>query len=137
MSYTPVCEQANDAVDEVRLNSYYMTINRRVEGGAMTVDIGKLIKSPEVSYDYDKKNESLLVTVELPGVEPEAFDLRMAMCGFCITADTSEIHFNGCYRFFHEVDADNAKINFKNGTLSIKVPFFNAICGKQFPIDID
>ena len=46
----------------------------------MTVDTSKLIKSPEVSYDYNKKKESLCVTVELPGVEPGTYVLKMATC---------------------------------------------------------
>jgi len=103
----------------------------------VTVDTSKVIKSPEVTFDYDKKNESLLVTVELPGVEPGKFNLDMATCGFCISAETASIQYKGCYRFFHEVQADAAKVELKKGTLSIRVPFFAPICGKQFPIDID
>ena len=103
----------------------------------MTVDTNKLIKSPEVSYDYDHKTESLLVTVELPGVEPDTSELSLATCGFCISANNSNIQYKGCYRFHHEVDTDAAKVKFKNGTLSIKIPFFAPICGKQFPIDVD
>ena len=103
----------------------------------MKVDTDKLIKSPEVTYDYDKKSESLLVTVELPGVKQENYELNMAICGFCISADTPDIQYKGCYKFYHEVDADAAEISFKNGTLTIRVPFFAPICGKQFPIDVD
>ena len=101
----------------------------------MTVDTNKLIKSPEVTYDYDHKLESLLVTVELPGVEPGAFELHIALCGFYISAKTSDIQYEGSYKFFHEVDADSAKIEFRNGTLSLRLPFFRPICGRQFPID--
>ena len=103
----------------------------------MTVDTSKLIKSPEVSYDYNKKNESLCVTVELPDVEPDTYTLHLATCGFCVSAETSNIQYKGCYRFYHEVDADNAEVKFKNGTLTINIPFFEPLCGKQFPIDID
>ena len=104
----------------------------------MEVDTSKLIKSPEVTYDYDKKDESLEVTVEIPGVNDEdSIDLKISVCGFCVSADTEGIQYKGCYRFFHEVDADDAKIKFKTGTLSITIPFFAPICGKQFPIDMD
>lgn len=103
----------------------------------MTVDTNKLIKSPEVTYDYDHKFESLRVTVEIPGVEPDAFELHIALCGFYISAKTETVQYEGSYRFFHEVDADAAKVEFKNGTLSIRLPFFAPICGKQFPIDVD
>ena len=104
----------------------------------MDVDTSKLIKSPEVTFDYDKKSESLAVTVEIPGVDHEKdIDLRISVCGFCVSAETQSIQYKGCYRFFHEVDADDAKIKFKNGTLSITVPFFEPLCGKQFPVDID
>lgn len=103
----------------------------------MTVDTDKLIKSPEVTYDYDKKNESLLVTVELPGVAPGTYELHMATCGFSITAETADILYKGFYRFYHEVDNEAAQVKFKKGTLSIRVPFFEPICGKQFPIDVD
>ena len=103
----------------------------------MKVDTGKLIKSPEVTYDFDKKSESLLVTVELPGVEPGGYELHLATCGFCISAETPDIQYKGCYAFYHEVDADAAQVKLKNGTLSIRVPFFEPICGKQFPIDIE
>jgi len=103
----------------------------------VTVDTAKLIKSPEVTFDYDKKNESLLVTVELPGVEPDKFDLRMATCGFCVSAETADIQYKGCYKFFHEVDADEAKVKFKKGTLTIRIPFYAPICGKQLPIDFE
>ena len=103
----------------------------------MKVDTGKLIKSPEVTFDFDKKSESLLVTVELPGVAPDSYELNLAICGFCISADTPDIQYKGCYRFYHEVNTEEAEVSFKNGTLSIRVPFFAPICGKQFPIDIE
>ncbi len=103
----------------------------------MTVDTSKLIKSPEVSYDYNKKKESIYVTVELPGVKPGTYTLKIATCGFCVSAEAQGIQFKGCYRFYHEVDADDAEVKFKNGTLTISVPFFEPLCGKQFPIDID
>ncbi len=103
----------------------------------MSVDTNKLIKSPEVTYDYDKKKELLLVTVELPNVEPDTYDLKITTCGFCVSADVESIQYKGCYMFFHEVDSDAAEIFFKNGTLSIRLPFFAPICGKQFPIDFD
>jgi HSP20 family molecular chaperone IbpA len=103
----------------------------------MTIDTKKLIKSPEVTYDYIKKKEALNVSVELPGVKPGTYSLNIATCGFCISAETSNIQYKGCYRFYHEVDADNAEIIFRNGTLTIKVPFFAPLCGKQFPIDYD
>jgi HSP20 family molecular chaperone IbpA len=103
----------------------------------MTVDTDKLIKSPEVTFDYIKKKESLCVTVELSGVEPDTYSLNISTCGFCVSADTSNIQYKGCYRFYHEVDADKAEVKFKNGTLTLKIPFFEPLCGKQFPIDID
>lgn len=103
----------------------------------MIVDTRRLIKSPEVTYDYDHKLESLLVTVELPGVKPDGYELHIAMCGFYISAKSETLQYEGNYRFFHEVDADAAKIEFRNGTLSIRIPFFAPICGKQFPIDIN
>ena len=103
----------------------------------MTVDTDKLTKSPEVTYDYDKKSESLLVTVELPGVAPDTYELNLATCGFCITADTPNTLFKGCYKFYHEVDPDDAKVKLKNGTLTIRVPFFAPVCGRQFPIDFE
>ena len=103
----------------------------------MAVDTDKLIKSPEVTYDYIKNKEALCVTVELPGVKQGTYSLKIATCGFCVSADTSNIQYKGCYRFYHEVDADNAEVKFKNGTLIIQVPFFEPLCGKQFPIDID
>ena len=74
----------------------------------MTVDTNKLIKSPEVTYDYIKNKELLCVTVELPGVEADTYSLNIATCGFCVSADTSNTQFKGCYRFYHEVDADKA-----------------------------
>lgn len=103
----------------------------------MPVNTDKLIKSPEVTYDYDKKSESLLVTVELPGIAPDGYELNLATCGFFLTADTPDILYKGGYRFYHEVDADAAVVKFKNGTLSIRVPFFAPICGKQLPIDLE
>lgn len=103
----------------------------------MTVDTKKLIKSPEVTYDYDHKLETLLVTVELPGVKPGSFELHIALCGFYISARSEGIQYEGSYKFFHEVDADSAKVEFKNGTLSIRLPFFAPICGRQSPIEMD
>ena len=103
----------------------------------MTVDTNKLIKSPEVTYDYIKNKELLCVTVELPGVEADTYSLNIATCGFCVSADTSNTQFKGCYRFYHEVDADKAEVKFKNGTLTISIPFFKPLCGRQFPIDFD
>ena len=107
------------------------------KGDFMNINTNKLIKSPEVTYDYIKKKEALCVTVEIPGVESDTYSLSIATCGFCVSAETSNIQYKGCYRFYHEVDADNAEIKFKNGTLTIKVPFFEPLCGKQFPIDFD
>ena len=103
----------------------------------MSVDTSKIIKSPEVTYDYDKKSESLCVTVELPGVEAGGFKLRIATCGFRVDAETGDVQYKGCYMFFHEVDAEAAEYKLKNGTLTIRVPFFAPICGKQYPIDMD
>jgi len=93
--------------------------------------------SLEVTYDYDHKHESLLVTVELPGVEPGAYDLNIALCGFYISASTESLQYEGNYSFFHEVDAGAAEKEFRNGTLTIRLPFFAPICGRQFPIDVD
>ena len=87
----------------------------------MTVDSNKLIKSPEVDFDYIKKKESLCVTIELPGVKLDTYSLNIATCGFCVS----------------DVVADNAEVNLKNGTLTIYAPFANPVCGKQFPIDSD
>ena len=101
----------------------------------MTVVSNKLIKSPEVTFDYIKKRELFSVTVELPGVVSDIYSLNVATWGFCISADTSNFKYKGCYRFYHDVDADNAEVKFKNGTLTINTPFFNPLCGKQFPID--
>jgi|GEM_PF-1774780 len=101
----------------------------------MAIDTQKLIKSPEVTYDYDHKHESLLVTVELPGVEPGGYELHIALCGFYVSAKTADIQYDGKYRFFHEVDADAAKVEFRNGTLTLRLPFFSPICGKQLPVD--
>jgi HSP20 family molecular chaperone IbpA len=103
----------------------------------MTVVPNKLIKSPEVTFDYIKKKELLCVTVELPGVAQDTYSLNLSTCGFCVDADTPDFKYKGWYRFYHEVDADNAEVKFKNGTLTINVPFFIPLCGKQFPIDTD
>ena len=104
----------------------------------MEIDTSILIKSPEVTFDYDKQNESLDITVEMPGVHSEnEIDLKISVCGFCVSAKTDNIQYKGCYKFFHEVDTDEAKINFEHGTLSLVLPFFEPICGKQYPLDMD
>ncbi len=79
----------------------------------------------------------MLVTVELPGVEPDSYELNLATCGFFISADTPDILYKGGYRFYHEVDADAAEVKFKNGTLIHTGSLLAPICGKQLPLDLE
>lgn len=103
----------------------------------MSAEKSKPTAPPEVLYNYDKESESLCVTVELPGAEEDSIDLNLAVCGFCIEAESAEKRYEGCFQFHHEVNPDAATKSFEGGVLSIKIPFFEPLYGKKFPIHPD
>ena len=93
------------------------------------------VACPEVSVVHDDTDEGLEITVELPGVGKESVDLTVSKEGFCVTASREDLRYEGCFRFAHEVNSDEAKAKFDNGLLVIRVPFLEPLCGKKVAIE--
>jgi HSP20 family molecular chaperone IbpA len=83
-------------------------------------------RKPRVQPDsfacLDDKEENLLVTVELPGVEKKNIEVRMRDDVIYVKAQREDVEFLGHVHSAEKIHPKKAKASFQNGLLDIKVP---------------
>ncbi len=83
----------------------------------------KIRFSPAICAMPDEKHENLHLEVELPGVEKENIVLTMHEDSFFIRAPTEDMEYVGSYALCCPIDMEKARAKYKNGLLSIDVPY--------------
>ncbi|NLA38575.1 MAG: Hsp20/alpha crystallin family protein [Methanomicrobiales archaeon] len=79
--------------------------------------------APYVCVYSDENEENLHIEIELPGVEKRDITFRMQETGFSIDAVRGDVRYVGTYAVSCPVDPDRAKATFKNGLLTVDVPY--------------
>ncbi|KUG20302.1 putative small heat shock protein [hydrocarbon metagenome] len=85
--------------------------------------------SPIVCSYSDESGENLIIEIELPGVDKENISLRMREDSFTIDASKEDIRYIGTYTMWCPVTPDQAKAEYRNGLLTIRVPY------KEIPVE--
>jgi HSP20 family molecular chaperone IbpA len=83
----------------------------------------KMYVSPNVCMWPNDEHSTYHIEIELPGVEKKSIKLRMHEDSFFIAGETDDTIYIGSYAVCCEVDPENAKAKYKNGLLTIDVPF--------------
>jgi HSP20 family molecular chaperone IbpA len=96
--------------------------------------LNKPCACPEVVITHNEEDTGLIVTASLPGVEKKDVELTVGSHNFCITGEREDLRFEGCYQLVHDVVGDNTDAEFKNGLLTLKIPFKEPLLGKKIVI---
>ncbi len=92
--------------------------------------------SPTVCAMPDEKHERLYIEIELPGVDKENINLNMHEDSFFIYAKKEGVEYSGTYAVCCPIDYHQARARYKNGLLSVTVPFkANTMKCKPIPIE--
>jgi HSP20 family protein len=92
--------------------------------------------APYVCAYSDEDLENLHIEVELPGVEKGDINFRMQEDNFTIDATRGDVRYVGTYAICCPVDPEKAKATFRNGLLTVDVPYVQPVEeeAKQIPI---
>jgi HSP20 family protein len=92
--------------------------------------------APYVCAYSDENLENLHIEVELPGVEKADVNFRMQDTSFTVDASRGDVRYVGTYAICCPFDPDRAKATFKNGLLTVDVPYVQPAEeeAKQIPI---
>ncbi len=85
--------------------------------------MAELRVAPAVCAYSTESLENLHVEIELPGVAKEDINLRMQETSFTIDARREDIRYIGTYAINTPVDPEQAKASFRNGLLTVEVPY--------------
>ncbi len=93
--------------------------------------------SPNVcSYPTDEEHQKLHIEIELPGVKKEDVKFKLHEDSFYIHATKGDIEYVGSYAVCCPVNAKEAKATFKDGLLTVEVPYQDAFEGAvEVPIE--
>ena len=92
--------------------------------------------TPKVCAMPDDKHENLYIEIELPGVDKDQINLNMHDESFFVTAKKEGVEYSGTYAVCCPIDYHQAKARYKNGLLSVTVPFrANTAKCKSIPIE--
>lgn len=92
--------------------------------------------SPKVCAMPDDRHENLYIEVELPGVDKEDIFLTMHADSFMIKAKKENMEYSGSYTVCCPIEYEQAKAKYKNGLLTINVPYKKPVMkGKTIPIE--
>jgi HSP20 family molecular chaperone IbpA len=84
----------------------------------------------------DEKHENLYIEVELPGVDKKDIHLSMHEDSFMIRAPKGDEEYVGSYAVCCPIEYEKARATYKNGLLTINVPYKQPIeRGKPIPIE--
>jgi len=89
---------------------------------------------PDVIITHNEDDTGLIITASLPGVEKKDLELDVGSNNFCISGEREDIRYEGCYQLVHDVVAEDSAAVFKNGLLTVKVPFTEPLRGKKIEI---
>jgi len=92
--------------------------------------------APYVCAYSDENEENLHIEIELPGVEKKDITFKMQETRFSIDASRGDVRYVGTYAIGCPVDTDRAKATFRNGLLTVDVPYVQPIAEetKEIPI---
>lgn len=88
----------------------------------------KYLRSPNVCAFEDEK-DNYHIEITLPGVEKDTIKLKMHEDSFFISGETDNTVYVGSYSICCPVKAEDAKANYKNGILTVDVPFKDPLEG--------
>ena len=92
--------------------------------------------SPKVCAMPDDRHENLYIEVELPGVDRENIFLTMHADSFMIKAKKENMEYSGSYTVCCPIEYEKAKAKYKNGLLTINVPYKKPVMkGKSISIE--
>ena len=91
--------------------------------------------APYVCVYSDENEENLHIEIELPGVEKKDITFRWET-GFSIDAVRGDVRYVGTYAISCPVDPDRAKAIFKNGLLTVDVPYIEVAAEEVKEISI-
>ena len=86
-------------------------------------DEEKIRISPTIRAFSDEDHRKLDIEIELPGVEKKDIDLKIHEDSFYLTAPRENVVYVANYGTCCPVDPSKAKATYKNGLLTIVVPF--------------
>jgi HSP20 family protein len=90
---------------------------------------------PRIIAMPDENHENLHIEIELPGVEREGIKLRMHEDSFFVRAEKEDVRYVGSYAICCPVDYEQAKAEYKNGLLTVDVPYRQPQeRGKEIPV---
>lgn len=79
--------------------------------------------SPSVCAYSDESGDNLFIEIELPGVDKDNISLKVSEDSFTVDATKEDIRYVGTYVLSCPVVPDQAKARYKNGLLSVEVPY--------------
>lgn len=89
----------------------------------MSKGLEKRIITPNMCAWPDEEHNTSHIEIELPGVDKESIKVRMHEDSFFISGETDEVRYIGSYALCCPVLPDQAKANYKEGLLTIDVPY--------------
>jgi len=92
--------------------------------------------APYVCAYSDENEENLHIEIELPGVEKKDITFKMQETSFSIDASRGDVRYVGTYAVGCPVETDRAKATFRNGLLTVDVPYVQPVAEetKEIPI---
>lgn len=92
--------------------------------------------APYVCAYSDEDEENLHIEIELPGVDKKDITFKMQETSFSIDAPRGDVRYVGTYAIGCPVDPNRAKATFKNGLLTVDVPYVRPTAEetKEIPI---
>ncbi|MDK2989410.1 Hsp20/alpha crystallin family protein [Methanoculleus sp.] len=92
--------------------------------------------APYVCAYSDENGENLHIEIELPGVEKKDITFKMQETSFSVDASRGDVRYVGTYAVGCPVDTDKAKATFRNGLLTVDVPYMQPVAEetKEIPI---
>ncbi|MCE5338097.1 MAG: Hsp20/alpha crystallin family protein [Methanomicrobiaceae archaeon] len=92
--------------------------------------------APYVCAYSDENEENLHIEIELPGVEKKDITFKMQETSFSIDASRGDVRYVGTYAVGCPVETDRAKATFRNGLLTVDVPYIQPVAEetKEIPI---
>ena len=93
----------------------------------------RTLVAPSSSIYHDR--EKYTIEVELPGVDKKDINFEASGTGFCLRAPRGDdVEYVGCWNLAHTIDPEKVDATFKNGLLTVTVPFAERFEGVKVAI---
>jgi len=92
----------------------------------------KIRVAPAYWITHDDKQ--YILEVELPGVSKENIELDATEESLCVKGTREDIEYTVCWSFAHAVDPKKAEAEYKEGILTLKLPFRRSIKTSKIPV---